>query len=170
MLGSWSNFFALTGSASATLVGLLFVVVTLGSHLSTSRTMEIADASMTPALYCFGSVLLQSMVALAPWPSDPLVGILVVAGGIAGSIYRVVGIRVRRRVKLRVIDSSMDWIFFNMVPVAAAVCLICGGAGLIAVATFAPFAIAGSSALFLVCGIYQSWTETLALIALRGDS
>ena len=170
MLSSWSDFFALTGSAGATLVGLLFVVVTLGTNLSTSRTMEIADASMTPALYCFGSVLLQSMVALAPWPSDVPVGILFVVGGTVGAVYRIAGIRVRRKVKLRAINSLLNWTFYNVVPVVAAICLIAGGAGLIRGDTLAPFAVAGSSALFLVGGIYQSWTETLALIALKGDS
>ena len=48
MLISWSNFFTLTGSAGATLVGLLFVVVTLNTHLSTSRKLDIARASMSP--------------------------------------------------------------------------------------------------------------------------
>ena len=34
MLKEWSSFFAMTGSAGATLVGLLFVVVTLGNGLT----------------------------------------------------------------------------------------------------------------------------------------
>ena len=88
-------------------------------------------------------------------------------GGIAGSIYRLIGIRVRRRVRLRAINSSMGWTFYNVIPVVAALSMICGGAGLFAGAAFGPYAIAGSSALFLLCGIYQSWTETLALISLR---
>jgi hypothetical protein len=70
MLDGWSSFFAMTGSAGATLVGLLFVVVTVGTGLPTSRTLDIARASMTPALYSFSGVLLQSMVALVPWQSD----------------------------------------------------------------------------------------------------
>jgi hypothetical protein len=53
MLIGWSNFFTLTGSAGATLLGLLFVVVTLGTDLSTSRKLDIARASMSPALYSF---------------------------------------------------------------------------------------------------------------------
>ena len=55
MLSNWSSFFAMTGSAGATLVGLLFVVVTLGTGL-----------------------LLQSMIALAPWPSDWPSGVIFV--------------------------------------------------------------------------------------------
>ncbi len=61
MLDGWGSFFAMTGSACATLVGLLFVAVTLSTGLPTSRTLDIARASMTPALYSFGGALLQSV-------------------------------------------------------------------------------------------------------------
>ena len=67
MFDVWSNFFTLTGSAGATLVGLLFIVITLNTDLSTSRTLDIARASMTPALYSFGGVMFQSMIALVPF-------------------------------------------------------------------------------------------------------
>ena len=67
MFEAWSNFFITTGGAGGTLVGLLFVVVTLGSGLPTARKLDIAHASLTPALYSFASVLLQSMVVLVPW-------------------------------------------------------------------------------------------------------
>ena len=70
MLSGWSNFFTMTGAAGATLVGLLFVVVTLGSGLSASRKLDIAHASLTPALYSFAGVLFQSMVVLVPWQSN----------------------------------------------------------------------------------------------------
>jgi hypothetical protein len=36
--------------------------------------------------------------------------------------------------------------------------------------SFAPFAIAGSSTLLLISGIYRTWGETLALIGTRGTS
>ena len=62
MLDGWSNFFITTGAAGGTLVGLLFVVVTLGTGLPTARKPDIAHASLTPALYSFASVLLQVRV------------------------------------------------------------------------------------------------------------
>ena len=46
--------------------------------------------------------------------------------------------------------------------------LAVGGGGLLTSAPYGPFAVAVSSTLFLFCGIYQAWTETLALIALHG--
>jgi hypothetical protein len=76
MFEGWSNFFITTGAAGGTLVGLLFVVVTLGTGLPTARKLAIAHASLTPALYSFASVLLQSMVVLVPWPSDGPSGVL----------------------------------------------------------------------------------------------
>jgi hypothetical protein len=170
MLNSWSNFFTLTGTAGATLVGLLFIVITLNTDLSTSRTMDIARASMTPALYSFSEVMLQSMVAVVPWPSNWPGGVIFVLIGIGGVIYRINAVRVRSTLHLKAIQGKVDWIFHNAVPVGSSVILILGGAGLVAGAAFAPFAIAGSSTLLLVSGIYRTWGETLALIGTRGAS
>jgi hypothetical protein len=170
MLDGWSNFYTLTGSAGATLVGLLFVVITLNTDLSTSRTLDIARASMTPALYSFGGVMLQSMVAVVPWRSSLPGGVIFVLLGIGGVIYRVNAVRVRSTLHLKAIQGPVDWIFHNGVPVGSSVILILGGAGMIAGAGFAPFAIAGSITLLLISGIYRTWGETLALIGTRGKS
>jgi len=170
MFDAWSNFFTLTGSAGATLVGLLFIVITLNTDLSTSRTLDIARASMTPALYSFSGVMIQSMVAVVPWGSNLPGGVIFVLLGIGGVIYRINAVRVRSTLHLRAIQGTVDWIFHNAVPVGSSVILILGGAGLIAGADFAPFAIAGSSTLLLVSGIYRTWGETLALIGTRGKS
>jgi hypothetical protein len=170
MLDGWSNFFAMTGSAGATLVGLLFVVVTLGTGLPTSRTRDIARATMTPALYSFSGVLVQSMVALVPWQSNWPGGVIFAVLGIGGVVYRIGAIRLRSTLHLKAISGPIDWIFHNVVPLVASVSLIAGGAGLIAGAAFGPFAIAGTSMLLLVSGIYRTWGETLALIGIQEKS
>jgi len=170
MLNDWSNFFTTTGTAGATLVGLLFVVVTLGTGLPTSRKLDIAHASLTPALYSFAGVLLQSLVVLVPWQSNWPSGVMFVMIGIGGLIYRIKAVRVRSSLHLSSIQSRMDRIFHNVTPINASIILICGGVGLIAGEAFAPFAIAGSTTLFLVSGIYRTWGETLALIAPPGKS
>ncbi len=164
MLTDWTDFFTVTGTAGATLVGLLFVVVTLGTGLPSSRKLAIAHLSLTPALYSFAGVLLQSMVVLVPWRSTWPHGVVFVVMGIGGLIYRINAVRVRSALHLGAIHSTMDRIFHNVTPVVASVALICGGGGLIAREAFAPFAIAGSTTLFLVSGIYRTWGETMALI------
>jgi len=169
MFNGWSEFFTTTGSAAGVFVGLLFIVVTFGTGLSTSRKLDIAHKSLTPALYSFAGVLFQSMVVLVPWQSTwPSGGIFCVMG-IGGLIYRVNVVRARSLLHLKAIQTKIDRIFHNLTPIAASVVLICGGAGLIAGEPLAPFAIAGSTTLLLVSGIYRTWGETLALIGLSAE-
>jgi hypothetical protein len=46
MLHEWDNFYITTGAASASLIGLLFVVVTLGGRIPSS---DVADVSAVSA-------------------------------------------------------------------------------------------------------------------------
>ena len=105
-------------------MGLLFVVVTLGSGLPTARKLDIAHASLTPALYSFASVLLQSMVVLVPWQSNLPSGVIFIMIGIGGLIYRIQAVRVRRTLHLRAIQSKLDRIIHNLTPILASVVLI----------------------------------------------
>jgi hypothetical protein len=170
MLVAWSTFFTLTGSAGATLVGLLFIVVTLNTDLSTSRTLDIARASMTPALYSFGGAMVQGMIAVVPWKADWHGGVIFVLMGIGGLAYRMHAVRVRNALHLQAIRGLVDRIFHNAAPLGASVFLTLGGAGLIAGSAYAPYSVAVASATLLVSGIYRTWGETLALIGTRGKS
>lgn len=125
---------------------------------------------MTPVFDSFASVLFQSMVVLVPWQSDLPSGVIFVVIGIGGLIYRIHAVRVQRTLHLRAIQSKMDRIIHNLIPIVASVILIYGGAKLIAREAFAPFAIAGSTTLFLVSGIFRTWGQTLALIELSGKA
>lgn len=169
MLSGWNEFFTTTGSAGGVFVGLLFIVVTLGTGLSTSRKLDIAHASLTPALYSFAGVLFQSMVVLVPWHSTWPPGVIFVVMGIGGLIYRINVVRARSALHLKAISSRIDRILHNVTPIVASIFLLCGGAGLIAGEALAPFAVAGSTTLLLLSGIYRTWGETLALIELSAE-
>jgi hypothetical protein len=85
-------------------------------------------------------------------------------------IYRIKAVRVRRTLYLRAIQSTMDRIIHNLTPILASIVLIGGGVALIAGDRLAPFAIAGSTMLFLLSGIYRTWGQTLALIELSDQA
>jgi hypothetical protein len=70
MFHNWNNFFLTTAAVGAQLIGLLFVVVTIGSSLSRSQSVAGIRAFLTPTLTCFSGVLLQALVVLVPWSSD----------------------------------------------------------------------------------------------------
>jgi hypothetical protein len=56
MFQNWTNFFLTTAAAGAQLIGLLFVVVTIGSGLSKSQSVAGIRAFLTPTLTCFSGV------------------------------------------------------------------------------------------------------------------
>ena len=68
------------------------------------------------------------------------------------------------------IHGLVDRIFHNVVPVVASVIVLAGGVGLFTGAAFAPYAVAISSTLLLVSGIYRTWGETLASIGIQDHS
>src|SRR5581483_8550622 len=68
----WANFYLMTGSASAGLTGLLFVVVTLLQVRERSQTLWGAAIYMTPTVLSFAVVLSVSAVATAPSFGPPL--------------------------------------------------------------------------------------------------
>jgi hypothetical protein len=74
MLHGWENFFIVGATAGATLIGLLFVAITLGAGLSTPQGLDATRAFLTPTLIRFGGVLFECMAVLPPWPSAWPVG------------------------------------------------------------------------------------------------
>jgi hypothetical protein len=166
MFHGWENFFSLAGSSAATLIGLLFVAVTVGTGFSPSGIMQGTRGYLTPTLVRFGGVLFVALAVLAPWPSAWPVGIVLGLGGVAGLAYQVHVFLVRQKVGF-VSFGWNDWLAWDGVPALGNASLIAGAAGLIAGQAFAPYAVAISSALLLFTGIYGAWDLTLWMVKNR---
>ena len=147
-------------TAGATLIGLLFVAVTLGAGLSTPQGLDATRAFLTPTLIRFGGVLFECMAVLPPWPSAWPVGIILGLFGLIGLVYQIHVILKQRKVVF-VSPDWLDWTLLAVLPVLGNASLMAGAAGLIAEKPFAPFAIAGAIALLLLAGIYGAWDLTL---------
>jgi hypothetical protein len=166
MTHAWDNFFIMSGTAGATLIGLLFVVITLASGLQDSGAEQGIDTFLTPTLLHFGGVLLQAMAMLVPWPSSLPIGSILLLFGVIG-----LGWQIRVLLKIRglafVSLNPLDWVPYSCLPLLSSLCLIAAGLGFIAGRQFAPFAIAGATTLLLVSGIYGSWDLTLWIVRNR---
>ncbi|MGC2459439.1 MAG: hypothetical protein WA446_00455 [Steroidobacteraceae bacterium] len=147
-------------TAAATLVGLLFVAITLGAGISTPRGGYGTRAFLTPTLVNFGGVLLQCLAVLTPWPSAWPVGIILGLCGLTGLIHRIRVVLMQRKVDF-VLPDWLDWSMFSAVLALSNVSLIAGAAGLMAEKSFAPYAIARAITLLLFAGIYAAWDLTL---------
>ena len=166
MLHDWANVFGVTGPAGAALIGLLFVVVTIGTGLSAKQSETAIRAFVTPTLVNFSGVLFQAVVVLAPWPSERLAGVILMLGGVVSLIYRIMTIR--RKGKADFIELSPSaWIAYDGLPLVANLSVIGGGLGLYFERAFAPFAIAGASVLLLFAGIFGAWDVTLWILMNR---
>jgi hypothetical protein len=166
MLHGWDNFYIMAGTAGATLIGLLFVIITLGTHLSPSRVAHGVRAFLTPTLVHFGSVLLQALVVLVPWPSAWPAGLVLAFCGLVGLVYLVDVVLKRQKVQF-VSLHLLDWIPYAGIPALANLNLITGAIGIIAEKSFAPYCLAGAITLFLFAGIYGAWDLTLWIVKNR---
>jgi hypothetical protein len=163
----WDNFFILAGSAAATLMGLLFVAVTVGgTGFSTSSLVHGTRGFLTPALVHFGTVLLQALVVLVPWPSSWPMGVIFSLGGLTELAYQTTVVVKRHKVGL-VLPDWHDWLPYVGVPALGSTSLVIGAVGLITEKSFAPYAIAGATTLLLVAGVYSAWDLTLWIIKNR---
>jgi len=166
MLHGWDNFFVMAGTAAATLIGLLFVAVTVGAGFSKSSIVHGTRGFLTPTLIRFVGVLFLSLAVLAPWPSAWPIGIILGLDGLAGLACQIKVIVARHKVGLVLLDWH-GWLPYVGVPAPGSGSLIVGAVGLLAERSFAPYAIAGATALLLFSGIYGAWDLTLWMIKNR---
>src|SRR5258708_18342490 len=87
MLRDWQNFYILTGTASATLVGLIFVAVTFGCNLVPQDDRATANTWVTPTIIHFATVLVFAVVLSVPTLTAEWLGLLLVLFGLAGLTY-----------------------------------------------------------------------------------
>jgi len=169
MFHGWENFFIMAGSSSAALIGLLFVAITVGTGFSPSGIVQGSRGFLTPTLIHFGRVLFQALVVLAPWASAKPIGIILGLDASAGVAYQIYIILMRQKIGFVLLgwDDLIPWVGL---PVLCDASLIAGAVGLIAGKAFAPYAVAGSSALLLFVGIYGAWDLTVWMIKNRGKT
>ena len=103
---------------------------------------------------------------LVPWSSSWPIGIIFCLGGLTGLAYQIIVVVQQRKVGPVWLDW-LDRLPYVYVPALACATLIVGSVGLITEKSFAPYAIAGATTLFLVAGVYGAWDVTLWIIKNR---
>jgi hypothetical protein len=111
----WHDFYVLVGTASATLVGLMFVAVSIGTTIFSEDHRAPMTAFITPTVMHFAAVLFACLVATIPSHTWYSLGSLIGAGALAGAVYSsglVVQMFVRRRFKV----DLEDRLFYAFLP------------------------------------------------------
>jgi hypothetical protein len=155
----WHEFYTLTGTAGATLVGLMFVAASVGTSNWSRRAALRVFLSAT--VVHFTSVLCVSLCVLAPLPGVLVFGCLVAAIGCVGMIY--CGIVVLDSVRDG-LAKQIDWddrIWYAGLPIVGY--LVISGSGVADAMQIedAELVLTGAIVVLLIAGIRNAWDITV---------
>jgi predicted neutral ceramidase superfamily lipid hydrolase len=168
ILGPWHDFFTLIGSASATLVGLMFVAASVGSGVFTEERQAGLRTFLSPTVVAFSVVLAVSLVGLLPVSRWVVSGGLLGGIGLLGTVYSgLVWRRMLREGIAQKIDLE-DRILYVVVPALAYLILAAAGVSLICEFAVGSLLLAGGICLLLLAGIRNAWDMTTWVVMRRG--
>ncbi len=171
VLNDWQNFYVLTGTAAATLIGLLFVAVSIsaGRDLNVRHAANATRTFVNPVLIDYFQVFIVSCLALMPLHSSLILGIAVL---VLGGNNCFLALKVCWRI-LVLHRDDMDlghWIWHFLLPLIAGILFVCTGIGFLWGQQLATLGLPVTALLCLGIGLRNTWELTLWLLFNRGQS
>jgi hypothetical protein len=169
---TWQNFYLLTGTAAATLIGLMFVAVTFGSTIMTQATSSSgARAFLDPTFSHFVQVLVTACLMAIPSLGPTTLGALL----LAICLLRTSALnRVYREMKAASdvhhdIELS-DWLMGIVLPLLCHALLGATGAAFIKGYAMSFEGLAIITVVILLNGIYGAWELMVWLAVTRNKA
>jgi hypothetical protein len=155
----WHDFYMLLGTASAALVALLFVAVSIGASFLTPERSVATRTFMSPVVFHFSTLLLLSLIAMVPSHTalSLAIGITIVA--IAGLGYTTVVLVGLARAS---ISDAADRFGYGFCPLASYLAMLAAADLVISRATLAADILAAALLLLLAVNIRNAWDLMLA--------
>lgn len=157
----WHDFYVLIGTASATLIGLMFVAVSIAASTFTEEQRAGVQAFFTPTIAHFSAVLVVCLIVLAPvsrwtWLGALLLGSGIIGLGYAGKVWRQMG----RRGLTQRIDLE-DRLLYVLGPFCGQALIALSGALMLLQAAASAYLLAVALVLLLLVGIRNAWDITV---------
>jgi hypothetical protein len=163
-MAHWHEFYSLLGTASATLIGLLFVAATVSSGVFRSDRRAPLRIFLSASVVHFSGILAICLTVLAPLPTWMLFGLLVLGFGVFGLVY--CGLIWRDSVRDG-LNAAIDWedrIWYVLVPVVGYLLEVATGAVLALRLDPGCTALALAVGVLMVAGIHNAWDITIWII------
>jgi hypothetical protein len=167
-LERWANFFAITATAAATLVGLLFVVITAAAERRPNEGFKIR-LYLTPVVVSFGSVLGMAALLAVPSQTSLSAAVCCCLMSVAGVFY-CGSLMLRRRASGRSYEVASDRIPYAALPLAGYVLLGIGGAMLPGGPQLGLDVVAGGVLVLLGTALRNSWSIAVSIVMSRASS
>ena len=158
LLHAWRDFFSVTATGAATLIGAMFVVVSIAVGILTRERSAAAHAYLTSTLVHLGAVLLASLLAMAPSIAWRSFGVVLTVGGLAGVVYVA-------RLAIAVHRFRVDWtdtLWYTGLPAIGYAGIAAAGILGFAANFHAVEVLAAASVLVLICGVRNAWDMIMA--------
>jgi hypothetical protein len=163
-LREWHDFYVLGGTASATLIGLMFVAASVGVSYYEEKSEAGLRLFLTPTVVHFGAVLVTCLLITVPTQTWTSLGALLMAGSAIGILYSGwVAIDMRRRRLYQSVDV-FDRLWYALLPMAAYLVVMVAGFGLLEKRQAALDLLAVGLGLLLLLGIRNAWDMTVWVV------
>jgi hypothetical protein len=159
-LQQWSSFFSITAAASATLLGLLFVVITIAPGIGRQLASK-SKVYLTPAVIYLTSVLIMSALLTIPNQTRLSAVICISIMCVFGLLY-IGSLTVMRS---EVYESRFDRYRYAVVPLLAYVVLFSGGLVLRRSGQIGLDVVAAGMVMLLNAAIQNSWSIAISIIS-----
>ena len=161
-LERWANFYLLISAASAALIGLLFVVITLAAERTVQDGRAKIRMYLTPTVLYFATVLLLAALLTFPNHTRFTASLCICLVGVAGLVYSVSFLVGRRHKKNYY--GLQDRIVYAMLPSAAYGLHVFGGVWLLQAPQRGLTLVAAGMLSLLALGIRNSWAIAVDVV------
>jgi hypothetical protein len=163
LLREWHDFYTLVGTASATLVGLMFVAASIGAHVFNEQHRAAMGAFISPTVVHFSAALFICILAMIPAQTFVSLDVLLALGGVAGCVYSG-RIAMQLFVGRRFTVDLVDRLFYALLPVAGYLLVLAAGGLLFVRPTTALMALAVGQIVLVLAGIRNAWDMTVWIV------
>ena len=162
VLKEWHDFYILVGTAGATLLGLLFVAVSLGAGYLTEKNQSGTRTFMSPVVIHFTCVFFLSAVALIPSHQPKFLAALIGATALVGAV-------ISTYITIQVIRTDMtnyiqDYLAYGLLPSIAYLVLLAAALSIYLEKDFGLNALAGALLLLTIANIRNAWDLMLTMV------
>ena len=165
MLEKWHEFFIVLGAAAGTLIGAMFVVVSIASGLVKGSELS-SRIFVTPTIIHLAFVLMSCALTLVPSLTRVTFG---ASAGVAGIVF--IGYAGRNTFHIghrRALEWS-DHLWYSVTPLIAYLLMIVSGILVLEAAPGAVETLAFALALLVISGIRNAWDLILFFLERQGS-
>jgi hypothetical protein len=160
LLHVWRDFFIVAATAGASLIGAMFVVISIGVGFLTRERLPGTHAYITSTLVHLGAVVLASLWTMVPPVEWVSFGIVMIVGGAVAFLYVAT-------MTMAVHRFSFDWtdyVWYAIIPLIGYAALV--GAGVLSIVAdiHAVEVLAAAVVLLLICGVRNAWDMILVIV------